>query len=701
MEPSATLDLTLDPLDRLNAGKREFGEFGGVNASVEISTTFTVLDANTLEAIFAGAPDKGGCYVYGRAFNPTVRHLGRLLAALEGCEAGYPCSSGMAAISCTLLSLCNAGDHIIASNTIYGGTHALLKTFLPQKANIATTFVDITDLAAVKAAVRAAPPGRVKVIYTEAVSNPTLRVADLAALAAIAHGPLCGGGTGTAGGGGGASTGGGTGGGAALVVDNTFTPFIITPRKWGADVVVHSLTKFVSGASDIIGGAVCGSAAFVRGLMDFHAGPCMLLGPTMDPRVASELALRLPHLALRMQEHSRRAAAFAERLHALGAPVTYPGHPAHPQHGLLAAQANPGYGAGGLLGLDLGCPARANAFMERLQNKHGFGFMAVSLGYFDTLMSLSAASTSSELSDGDMAASGIGRGYVRMSVGITGSLEERWRQLEEAYSFVRALGPAATAPFRAVKLRRRPSGGVEQLISWPSLGSFGAAGGGDVVAAGGGGTAAAARAAATAAAAVAAAVTAAAAPRGGGGGVVSAAAFNAALEEALAEAAGRAAEVAEEVAAAGVVAVRDEDDEDEGEVSSAVVGDDTSGGTVASKEGGGAAGGGGGGAIAVTVVQQQLATKRPAASAFGAPAAQALIAAVAVPSVSISDGGSAGAAEPPSAAVTPSPSPSAVAAAAVAAAAAAAKGCPSPAATRPVKIRRAGSTEIHYIPLYG
>ncbi|GIL64897.1 hypothetical protein Vafri_18736 [Volvox africanus] len=447
--------LQADPLDRLVSGKREFGEFGGVNASVEISTTFTVLEADTLSAIFNGevGPEKGGCYVYGRAFNPTVRHLGRLLAALEGCEAAYPCSSGMAAISATLMALCNTGDHIVASNTIYGGSHALLKTFLPTKAGISTTFVDITDLNAVRTALGQNPAGRTKVVYTEVVSNPTLRVADLRGLADLAHES-----------------------GAQLVVDNTFTPFVVTPRRFGADVVIHSLTKFVSGASDIIAGAICGTTAFIRSLMDFHAGPCMLLGPTMDPRVASELALRLPNLALRMQEHGRRAAAFAIRLEGLGAAVTYPGLASHPQHALMLAQANEGYGLGGLMGLDLGTPARANAFMERLQNRHGFGFMAVSLGYFDTLMSLSAASTSSELSAKDLAASGIGAGYVRMSIGITGNLEERWKQLEEAYRFTTQLGPSATVPYRAVKVRCNPSGTVEQLLSWPSLGSFGGQG---------------------------------------------------------------------------------------------------------------------------------------------------------------------------------------------------------------------------------
>lgn len=168
-----------------------------------------------------------GCYLYARSFSPTVRQLGITLAALEGTESAYACASGMAAISSALLALCSAGDHIVASSAVYGGTYALLKTFLPPKNNIATTFVDINDLDAVRSAVTP----KTRVIYTESISNPTLVVADLEKLAAIAHDA-----------------------GAQLVVDNTFAPCIINPAKWGADVVVHSLTKYINGASDIIAG---------------------------------------------------------------------------------------------------------------------------------------------------------------------------------------------------------------------------------------------------------------------------------------------------------------------------------------------------------------------------------------------------------------------------------------------------------------
>ncbi len=396
-----------DPLERMARARHEFGEHGGVNMSIEASTTFTVLTAHTMPELFRGAlgPDHGGCYLYGRSFNPTVYALGRQLAALENTDAAYASASGMGAISAVVLQLCRSGDHVVASNTLYGGTFALLHDYLPPRTGIRTAFVDITDLAAVEAAIT--PDTRL--LYTETVANPTLAVSDLPELAAIAHRH-----------------------GIPLVVDNTFSPLLVTPTAWGADIVVHSLTKFINGASDIIAGAVCGSEAFIQSLMDVHDGSLMLLGPTMDPKVAHEVSLRIPTLSVRMVEHCRRAQVFAERLAELGCDVCYPGLPDHPQHELLGRLRNPGYGYGGLLTLDLGTIERAERFMELLQNEHSFGFMAVSLGYFETLMSCSGSSTSSELSEEDRAAAGIRPGLVRMSIGITGSLEQRWTQLRDA-----------------------------------------------------------------------------------------------------------------------------------------------------------------------------------------------------------------------------------------------------------------------------
>lgn len=404
-----------DPVASLAATKHTFGEHGGVNMSIEASTTFTVLEAAIMPEIFAGrrSPDHGGCFLYARHFNPTVYTLGRELAALEGAEAGYCCASGMAAVSSSLLQLVDSGDHIVASGAIYGGTHALLHDMWPKKTGVTTTFVPIDDLAAVEAAFTP----RTKVLYTETLSNPTLVVADLEALADIAHRH-----------------------GAALVVDNTFTPVLISPILHGADVVVHSLTKFINGASDLVAGAVVGTTDFIAQLMDLHTGALMLFGPTMDPKAAFEVSMRVPHLPLRMREHSRRAQLFAERLAELGAPVRYPGLPSHPQHALMKRMLNPGYGFGGMLSLDLGDRERAYRFMDILQNEHRFGFMAVSLGYSESLMSCSASSTSSELGDDALRAAGISPGLVRISVGYTGAVEDRWHQLESALRTVGTLG---------------------------------------------------------------------------------------------------------------------------------------------------------------------------------------------------------------------------------------------------------------------
>ena len=204
----------------------------------------------------------------------------------------------MAAISGTLLQLCDAGDHIVSSNTVYGGTYALLNDFLPAKCGITASRVEITDLDAVEAAMRE----NTRVLYAESIANPTLRVADIPALAEIAgrHG-------------------------AKLVIDNTFSPLIFSPKQLGADIVVHSMTKFIGGASDHISGAICADKDFILELMDLHLGALMILGPTMDPQVAYNLNLRIPHLPLRMIEHGKRALLFAERLQKLGINVNYPG----------------------------------------------------------------------------------------------------------------------------------------------------------------------------------------------------------------------------------------------------------------------------------------------------------------------------------------------------------------------------------------
>lgn len=386
--------------------KREFGEHGGVTPSISRSSTFTVMEPDVMPEIFQGlrGPHKGGCFLYSRHFNPTVDVLDRYLAAMEGTESALSTASGMSAISCTLLQLCRDGDHIVSSDTVYGGSHALLGELLPQM-DIHTTFVNPADTQAFEAAIKP----NTKVLYTETVGNPTLKVSNIPALAEIAKAHDL-----------------------TLVVDNTFSPVIVSPARLGADIVVYSMTKFINGASDVIAGAICASEDFVLRLMDLHTGRVMLFGPTIDPRVAFDIIQRLPHLPLRMKEHGRRALAIAEHLEKLGAPVKYPGLPSHPQHKLYTSLMNEGYGYGGMLTLNCKTREKAEKLMSLLQNQEKFGLIAVSLGYFDTLMSCSGSSTSSEIPPEDQEKMELSPGLVRLSIGYTGSLDARIQQIERA-----------------------------------------------------------------------------------------------------------------------------------------------------------------------------------------------------------------------------------------------------------------------------
>lgn len=404
-----------DPAAALAAVRHEFGEHGGVNMSIEASATFTVMEPETLSRMFTGelGPDRD-FFIYSRHFNPTVLNLSRQMAALEGTEAAYCTSSGMAAISSALLQLVSSGGHVVASRALYGGTHALLSHFLPRTCNITTTFVNIDDLEMVNDAI---VRGHTKVLYFESISNPALQVANVPELSRIAHEK-----------------------GVTVVVDNTFSPMVLSPAKRGADVVIHSISKFISGAADIIAGAVCGPASLVNAMMDLHQGALMLLGPTMNPKVAFELSERIPHLSLRVKEQCRRALVFATRMKKLGLKVIYPGLEDHPHHSLLKSMANKEYGYGGILCVDMETVERANKLMYHLQNSTQFGFMAVSLGYYETLMSCSGSSTSSELTDEEKALAGISPGLVRMSVGYLGTLEQRWSQFEKALSRLQDTG---------------------------------------------------------------------------------------------------------------------------------------------------------------------------------------------------------------------------------------------------------------------
>ncbi|CAN1139060.1 Methionine gamma-lyase [Linum perenne] len=326
----------------------------------------------------------------------------------EHVKSGNQRKQGISAIASVLMQLCNSGGHVVAQSKLYGGTHALLNHFLPRTSNITTSFVDIEDLETVKSAM---VEGKTNVLYLESISNPTLTVANIPELSRLAHDK-----------------------GVKVVVDNTFAPMVLSPARLGADVVVQSLTKFISGGSDIIAGAVCGPASLVNSMMDLHQGALLLLGPTLNPKLAFEISQRIPHLGLRMKEHSNRAMVYATRIKKMGLKVIYPGLTDHPDHQLLKSIANKDYGFGGLLSLDMGTEARANRLMNQLQNVTRFGFMAVSLGYYGTLMTCSGSSVNSAMNEEERKLAGISPGLVRMSIGYMGSLEQKWDQFEKAIS---------------------------------------------------------------------------------------------------------------------------------------------------------------------------------------------------------------------------------------------------------------------------
>jgi methionine-gamma-lyase len=377
-----------------------FGEFGGVNPSISDSSTYTFLSAKKMFDTFEGNAE--GCYLYSRHSSPSNLYLGQALAAMEGTETANVTASGMGAITSVLLQLCAAGDHIVSSRTIYGGTYAFMKNFLP-KLQITTTFTDTTRIEAVEAAITPST----KVLYCETVSNPLLEVSDIAALATLAMKYNL-----------------------KLVVDNTFSPLSVAPAKLGADVVIHSLTKFINGSSDTVGGVICGTQAFIDALRNVNDGAAMLLGPTMDSLRAASILKNLRTLHIRIKQHSRNAMYLAEQFENDGLKTVYPGLKSHRSHTLYRKMINPEYGFGGMLTLDVGTLEKANELMERMQNRN-LGYLAVSLGFYKTLFSAPGTSTSSEIPLEEQSAMGLTDGLIRFSIGLDNDIERTYKTMRD------------------------------------------------------------------------------------------------------------------------------------------------------------------------------------------------------------------------------------------------------------------------------
>ena len=377
-----------------------FGEFGGINPSISDSSTYTFLSAKTMFDTFEGNTE--GCYLYSRHSSPSNLYLGEALAALEGTETANVYASGMGAITSVILQLCNSGDHIVSSRTIYGGTYAFLKNFL-EKFSIKTSFVDITKIETVEQAINS----KTKMIYCEGISNPLLEIADIKALSQLAkkhHIPL--------------------------VVDNTFSPLSIAPARLGADVVIHSLTKFINGTSDCVAGAVCGTTDFLLSLKDVNKGAGMLLGSTLDSLRAASILKNMRTLHIRMKKHSLNALYLAQNFEKDGLRVVYPGLTSHPGHKIMKKQMVAEYGFGGIMTIDVGSLQNANDLMELMQ-KRNLGYLAVSLGFYKTLFSAPGTSTSSEIPMDEQQQMGLTDGLIRFSIGLDNDIYRTYSTMKE------------------------------------------------------------------------------------------------------------------------------------------------------------------------------------------------------------------------------------------------------------------------------
>lgn len=355
---------------------------GALTPPIYMTSTYALGSTEEGAALFRG--EREG-YIYGRTKNPTQALLETRLADLEGAEEGLALASGMAAISATLQTLCQAGDRIVADRILYGNTFALLSKGL-SRFGISTEFVDFTDAAAVEAALSAPA----KLVYFETPANPNLRVIDIARISTLARAA-----------------------GALTVVDNTFaTPVLQRPIALGADLVVHSATKYLGGHGDLLAGIVVGPAALIAEIRGH--GLRFLTGATISPLTAFLILRGLKTLELRLAQHVRSATAVAQLLqdHPAVARLYYPGLPSHPQHEVAARQMS---GGGGLVAFELkGGFAAGVGFMDRVT----LAQRAVSLGDAETLVQHPASMTHAAYGAEERARHGIPDGLVRLSIGL-------------------------------------------------------------------------------------------------------------------------------------------------------------------------------------------------------------------------------------------------------------------------------------------
>lgn len=368
---------------------------GALNPPVFLTSTYEFPDAETGAARFAGT-DKG--YMYSRMANPTVAVLERKLANLESAEAAVAMASGMGAITAAIWSMVQSGDEIVADTTLYGCTYAYFTHGL-SRFGVKVSFVDMTQP---EQLVQAITP-ETKLVYFETPCNPNMRVIDIARISEIAHGF-----------------------GLPVMVDNTYcTPMLQRPLELGADIVVHSATKYLGGHGDLLAGVAMGSSdAMERVRM---VGVKDMTGAVMSPLDAFLVLRGLKTLELRMERHCSSAMEIARRLqqHPAVSNVIYPGLPGFPQYEVAQRQMS---AFGGMIAFEVrGGAAAGTKFLDALE----LAICAVSLGDGETLVQHPASMTHSAYTPEERAAHGISDGLIRLSVGLE-NVEDIWSDLDQA-----------------------------------------------------------------------------------------------------------------------------------------------------------------------------------------------------------------------------------------------------------------------------
>ncbi len=371
---------------------------GALSAPLYQTSTFAFANAAQGAARFAGE-EQG--FIYTRLGNPTTQELEQKVAQLENCEAAAATATGMGAVSASVLSFLQQGDHLVASSALYGCTFAFFAHMLPRF-GIEVTFVDMTNEAELRGAVKA----NSKMIFAETPINPTMAVLDLSLIADVAKQHQL-----------------------ISVIDNTFlTPLLQQPTSFGIDIVVHSATKYLNGHGDVVAGLVCGTEEHIN-LIKMTV--LKDIGATISPHDAWLINRGLKTLAVRMERHCASAQVVAEYLeqHPLVSQVYYPGLKSHPGHQFFGSQMK---AAGGVIAFEIkGSLEDGETFINNTQ----LCTLAVSLGDAETLIQHPASMTHSPYTPEERAAAGISDGLIRLSVGLE-DVNDIINDLKTAFTFI-------------------------------------------------------------------------------------------------------------------------------------------------------------------------------------------------------------------------------------------------------------------------